>query len=119
MGERYFDPAYAAHRFALAYDRGLYAQSAGRQLAAMAASGAASDLLRTIDIPTLVIHGTADPFFAPESGKRTADLIPGAHLMLLDGMGHDLPPQLFPLVAGAIAGHTRTPSALSNREENR
>jgi len=58
--------------------------------------------LRTITAPTLVVHGTDDPLVPPDCGRDTAATIPGARLMLIDGMGHDLPPALYRPVADAI-----------------
>ena len=59
-----------------------------------------------MQVPTLVIHGRADRLIDPSGGLRTAELIPGANLLLLNDMGHDLPEPLWPLVVDAIASHT-------------
>jgi pimeloyl-ACP methyl ester carboxylesterase len=77
----------------------------GRQLAAILASGDRSEELRTIRAPTLVIHGSADRLVAPSGGRATARLIPGAKLMLVPGMGHDLPRAARPQLVAAIAEH--------------
>ena len=76
-----------------------------RQLAAILASGSRSEALRTIDIPTLVIHGTADTLVAPSGGERTAEVVPDAKLLLIEGMGHDLPRPLWPRLVDAICSH--------------
>jgi pimeloyl-ACP methyl ester carboxylesterase len=81
-----------------AYDPG----GAARHLAAMAISGDRRQRLATIRIPTLVIHGADDPLVLPACGKDTALSIPDAKLMLIDGMGHHLPPSLYRTVAEAI-----------------
>ncbi|WP_328278833.1 alpha/beta hydrolase [Paenibacillus chibensis] len=81
-----------------AYDPG----SVGRQIAAIAVSGDRRPRLATIKVPTLVIHGEDDPMFVPACGEDTASSIPGAELMLVDGMGHDLPPQLYEVIADGI-----------------
>lgn len=81
-----------------AYDPG----SVGRQIAAIAVSGDRRPLLGTIKVPTLVIHGVDDPLFVPACGEDTASAIPGAELMLVDGMGHDLPHQLYKVVVDRI-----------------
>jgi pimeloyl-ACP methyl ester carboxylesterase len=60
-----------------------------------------------ITAPTLVIHGTRDRMVRPSGGRATARAIRGARLMLIDGMGHDLPRQLWPRLAEAIAGHAQ------------
>ena len=53
-------------------------------------------------MPTLVVHGLADKMVHPSGGRATAAAIPGAELLLIDGMGHDIPPALFPTFADAI-----------------
>ena len=62
----------------------------GRQLTAVVTSGSRADGLRSLDVPTLVIHGTADRLVTPSGGRRTAELVPRARLVEVDGMGHDL-----------------------------
>ncbi|MDO8788237.1 MAG: alpha/beta hydrolase [Sulfuritalea sp.] len=76
-----------------------------RQLLAIIASGDRRKLLRTIDVPTLVIHGAADPLVPLAAGRDTAQNIPGASLLVIDGMGHDFPEALVPRLATAIADH--------------
>jgi pimeloyl-ACP methyl ester carboxylesterase len=73
-----------------------------RQIAAMAVAGDRRARLATIAVPTLVIHGTDDPLFPPACGLDTANSIPNAEFLLIDGMGHDLPPHLYETVASAI-----------------
>jgi pimeloyl-ACP methyl ester carboxylesterase len=58
--------------------------------------------LKGIRVPTLVIHGLADKMVHPSGGRATAAAIPGAELLLIDGMGHDVPPPLFATIADAI-----------------
>jgi pimeloyl-ACP methyl ester carboxylesterase len=87
---------------AQSYDRGHDPASAGRQLAAILASGDRTPLLRTITAPTLVIHGTADRLIRPSGGRATAAAIPGARLLLIEGMGHDLPRQVWPRIIDGI-----------------
>jgi pimeloyl-ACP methyl ester carboxylesterase len=81
-----------------AYDPG----SIGRQIAAIAVSGDRRPRLATIKVPVLVIHGVDDPLFVPACGEDTASAILGSELMLVDGMGHDLPHQLNKLIADGI-----------------
>ena len=76
-----------------------------RQLLAIIASGDRRKLLKTITAPTLVIHGAADPLVPVAAGRDTAQNIPGATLMVIEGMGHDFPEALMPRLAAAIAGH--------------
>jgi pimeloyl-ACP methyl ester carboxylesterase len=89
----------------LAVDRGLSAAGTGRQLAAILASGDRTAALRRVSAPTLVIHGTRDRLVRPSGGRATARAIPGARLMLVEGMGHDLPRGAWPRLVGAIAEH--------------
>ena len=74
----------------------------GRQMRAVGATGDRSDRLARITVPTVVLHGADDPLLPAEGGKDTAAKIPGAELRIIEGMGHDLPPALFGLVADAI-----------------
>lgn len=66
-----------------------------------------TEALQRLTIPTVVIHGTADTMCHPSGGRATADAIPGAHLELITGMGHDLPRGAWPRLTRAIAdnGH--------------
>jgi len=85
------------------YDRGVNPAGTGRQLGAVLKSGDRTKALRTVNAPTLVIHGTKDPLVRPSGGKATANAIPGAELMLIEGMGHDLPRAVWPRIVAAIA----------------
>ena len=60
-----------------------------------------------IDVPTLVIHGTVDPLVHPMGGMDTAASIPGAKLMMVEGMGHAIPIPMWPQIIGAIAEHAK------------
>ena len=86
-----------------AYDRGIDPAGSGRQLAAILADGDRAPQLRELDVPALVIHGTADPLIHPSGGRATAKAIPGARLLLIEGMGHDLPRAAWPRIIDAIA----------------
>jgi pimeloyl-ACP methyl ester carboxylesterase len=86
----------------LSYDRGHSAAGVARQLHAITASGDRTRKLHNVQIPVAVIHGTRDPLVKPSGGKATARAIPGARLMMVDGMGHDLPRDLWPTFAEAI-----------------
>jgi pimeloyl-ACP methyl ester carboxylesterase len=107
QSKRYFDPAQVKADAARSYDRSFYPEGSSRQLAAIYASGKRADGLRKLDVPTLVIHGRDDTLIPPSGGERTAALVPGASLMMVADMGHDLPPPLQPLITGAIASHVR------------
>jgi pimeloyl-ACP methyl ester carboxylesterase len=110
---RWFDRARVEEKTAEAYDRRFYPEGAPRQLAAIYAGGSRGELLREVTAPTLVIHGLDDTLITPSGGERTAELIPGASLLMVADMGHDLPPQLWPFVTGAILGFTAMVEATS------
>ncbi len=98
----HFDEDEAAERSAAAFDRCFYPRGVGNQLLAIVSSPSRSEGLRHIDVPVVVIHGTEDRLVDPSGGVRTAEVIPGAELMMLDGMGHDLPTYYWPQVIEAI-----------------
>jgi pimeloyl-ACP methyl ester carboxylesterase len=89
------------------YDRSYSPASTARQLAAIVASGSRSKDLATISVPALVIHGTKDKLVRPSGGTMTARAIPGAKLLKIDGMGHDLPRGAWPQIVGAIVQTAR------------
>ena len=74
---------------------------------AIIASGDRTQELHRIHAPTLVIHGSADRLVGPSGGRATARAIPGASLMMIKGMGHDLPRAIWPRLIDAIAQHAR------------
>ncbi len=78
-------------RHELSYDRCFYPRGVGHQLAAVVGSGSRSEALRGLDLPALVIHGDRDPLVTPSGGERTAEVLAGSELLVLEGMGHDLP----------------------------
>jgi pimeloyl-ACP methyl ester carboxylesterase len=84
-----------------------------RQLAAMIASRPRADGLRSLLVPTLVIHGLDDTLISPSGGERTAALVPGARLLLIKDMGHDRPEPLWPQICAAILEHTAQGTAAS------
>ncbi len=104
--KRYFDVEYAKETAGAAFDRSFYPEGASRQLAAIYASGDRSALLPSVDVPVLVIHGLDDTLIDPSGGRRTAELVPGATLLEVDDMGHDMPEPLWPTIVGAIVDHT-------------
>jgi pimeloyl-ACP methyl ester carboxylesterase len=116
IGSRGFDKDPDAFREMLGamHDRGHSPGSASRQLAAILAAGNRTAELRHITAPTLVIHGTADRLIRPSGGRATARAIPGAHLLTIEGMGHDLPRGAWPQIIDAIvenAARARAPEA--------
>jgi proline iminopeptidase len=78
-----------------------------RQMLAILAAGDRTSQLKSIHVPTLVIHGASDPLIPIACGRDTADLIPGATFRKIDGMGHNFPPQLDEMLTGMIATHCR------------
>jgi pimeloyl-ACP methyl ester carboxylesterase len=104
---RYFDPVEAATRAAASYDRSFFPEGALRQTAAIRASGSRDEALRSLAVPTLVIHGLADPLILPDAGQHTAETIPGANLLLVHDMGHDLPRPLWPFLVDVIVSHSQ------------
>lgn len=92
-------------RVAAGLDRSYYPAGTARQMMAIFASGSRVEKLKRIKAPTLVIHGDADPLVPLAGGRHTAKCIPGAELEVIEGMGHDFPPQLVPRIAGLLVGH--------------
>jgi pimeloyl-ACP methyl ester carboxylesterase len=84
------------------FDRGVSASGVVRQMLAILTQGDRTPRLRSLRIPALVIHGNADKMVHVSGGRSTAAAIPGAELVTIDGMGHDLPPELFGTFVEAI-----------------
>jgi pimeloyl-ACP methyl ester carboxylesterase len=97
------DLAAIAERTGLAWDRGHDEIAIGRQAVASVASGDRTSRLGEVHVPTLVIHGLADPICDASGGRATAAAIRGAELVLIDGLGHNLPSALWELFAAHIA----------------
>lgn len=98
-----FDEAAVAARAGQAYDRGLDPLGLMRQSVAVLASGDRTERLRHLRVPTLVIHGTADLMIDVSGGRATAAAVPGAKLVIIEGLGHSLPRELWPDFAARIA----------------
>jgi pimeloyl-ACP methyl ester carboxylesterase len=102
------DEQWTRQLLAQSYDRCFYPQGVGRQLVAILSHGSRRRALAKLTVPTLVIHGTADPLVPVEGGKDTARVVPGAQLILIEGMGHDLPHGgAWPQIVEAITAHTK------------
>jgi pimeloyl-ACP methyl ester carboxylesterase len=99
------DEALDRSRAERTFERGLNPAGVGRQLRAILASGSRKERLASVKAPTLVIHGTVDPLVHPMGGKDTAASIPGAKLLMIEGMGHALPIPMWPKVIDAIDRH--------------
>jgi pimeloyl-ACP methyl ester carboxylesterase len=100
------DEAVLRERAGAAYDRSYCPEGTARQLAAVLASPDRTDGLRGVRMPFLVVHGEDDPLVTVSGGRATAAAVPGARLMTIPGMGHDLPEALWGPVSDAIVANT-------------
>ncbi|MEY2430291.1 MAG: hypothetical protein QOC92_16 [Acidimicrobiaceae bacterium] len=87
----WLDEDFIRARAVTAYDRCFSPAGQARQVAAVARDGSRADELREVTLPALVMHGSRDTLIAPSGGRRTAELIPGARYVEIEGMGHDYP----------------------------
>ncbi|WP_411290541.1 alpha/beta fold hydrolase [Sphingorhabdus sp.] len=92
---------------ARAFDRGYYPIGMKRQLLAIIADGSRVDRLKTVKVPTLLVHGGADPLVPKEGSEDIARLVPGARLEIIEEMGHDLPPSQVARMVDLIAKHAK------------
>jgi pimeloyl-ACP methyl ester carboxylesterase len=88
------------------YERGIHPTGSARQLAAIVTARDRTQQLKELDVPTTVIHGDADPLITPSGGRATAQAIPGARLVMIPGMAHDLPPQVWDQIIEEIEATT-------------
>lgn len=100
----HFDEERVRARHATAFDRCYYPKGVGHQLMAIFAAGSREEGLRGLDVPALVIHGDVDPLVTLSGGEHTAECLQGAELMILEGMGHDLPVYFWSRIIDAIVG---------------
>ena len=101
------DEARLRERAGASYDRSYYPLGVSRQLQAVTSSSSRKRALANLRVPTVVIHGAEDPLAPPRGGRATAKAIPGAELLEIPGMGHDLPRQLWPRIVEAIVRNAR------------
>lgn len=101
-----FDEEMIRDRAGRAWDRGASPAGTARQFAAILASGGRHEQLAGLRLPTLVIHGDLDPLVPIEGGRDTAACVPGAEMLVVPGMGHALPREVWPTVLAAIERHT-------------
>jgi pimeloyl-ACP methyl ester carboxylesterase len=94
-------------RSAAAFERAHDPEGVARQLLAILASPDRTDALCDVKAPCLVIHGSDDPLVHPSGGEATAKCVPGAELLVVEGMGHDLPEGAWPQVVDAIEANAR------------
>lgn len=92
-------------------DRRYYPQGVGRQYYAVVADGDRTNLLKTVKVPTLVIHGSDDPLLPVECGRDVAASVPGAVMHEEQGMGHEIPAELCQSLAAKIAAHCKAAAA--------
>src|ERR1700712_4303266 len=111
VGSFPLDEAKDRERAERTFARGLNPAGAARQLRAVLASGSRKERLGSVRAPTLVIHGTVDPLVRLEGGKDTAASIPGAKLLMIEGMGHALPIPMWPQIIDAIDKHAHGAAA--------
>lgn len=88
-----------------AFDRACRPAGVARQYHAARRDGSRSARLARVTVPTLVLHGTADTLIDASGGRRTAEVVPGARLVLIEGMGHDYPRHFWPRLMGETAAH--------------
>lgn len=101
-----FDEGHIRWRSARVFDRGLPGSGTARQMAAILAHGDRRPDLSELSLPSLVIHGKSDPLIPVAAGIETAESIPGAELILFDGVGHTLPRELWPRIVRAVSSLT-------------
>src|SRR5262245_14677390 len=90
-------------RAARVFDRAFHPQGVARQMAAVASHGSRKERLQTLSVPALIIHGRDDPLVPVEAGIDTHEALSSSELLVIDGMGHDLPRALWPRIVGGIA----------------
>jgi pimeloyl-ACP methyl ester carboxylesterase len=101
------DEDVARVRIAAAYDRSNRPLSTLRHLAAVMASPDRTEGLRGVTVPTVVIHGSDDPLIDRSGGEATAAAIPDAELIIIDGMAHDLPVEVWQTVVEAVTANAK------------
>lgn len=104
--KRHGDTDLIRQRAGASFDRSFYPEGGPRQLAAIYASGDRTGQLGSLTMPTLVVHGRDDTLIGLDGATATVEAIPGAHLLLLGDMGHDLPRPLWPVIVASILGVT-------------
>ena len=97
-----FDAEAVRRGAARGYDRAYHPRGTGRQFAAILAAGDRTEALRAVRVPTLVVHGTEDQVIGVSGGEATAAAVPGARLLRVPGLGHELPPGFWPTLADAL-----------------
>jgi pimeloyl-ACP methyl ester carboxylesterase len=103
----YYDEDRLRENAGAAFDRCFRPDGQTRQSMAIFTASSRTEALRQVRVPTLVLHGTEDKLVDPSGGRRTAEAVPGARFVLIDGMGHDYPPQLWDQIVQLVTQHAR------------
>lgn len=112
--ERLRDEAAMREMLGRSYDRDHDPRGSARQLGAIVSGRDRTQALRRLDVPAVVIHGTVDRLVLPSGGRATAKAIPGARLVMIEDMGHDLPRGAWPQIVDAIAQNAARASSSSS-----
>jgi pimeloyl-ACP methyl ester carboxylesterase len=102
-----YDEARGREQMARDYDRSFYVEGAARQAAAILSQRDRTAALHDVKVPVTVIHGVDDPLIALSAGEATARAIPGAKLIVVPGLGHDLPEGLWPTIIDAVVENAK------------
>ncbi|WP_395154911.1 alpha/beta fold hydrolase [Ilumatobacter sp.] len=105
-----WDPAWVRAKGAEMFDHGVDPAGTQRQYAAVLRSPVRDDMLQTVQVPALVMHGAADTLIDPSAGRHTADCLANARYVEIDGLGHDLPPGMWARLVDEVAAFVTTPS---------
>lgn len=103
----HWDPDWVRAKGEAMWERGIDPVGVGRQYKAIQASGDRDEALAALEVATLVMHGSADTLITPDGGQHTAEVIPGARYVEIEGMGHDLAPPLWDRLATEVGGFVR------------
>jgi pimeloyl-ACP methyl ester carboxylesterase len=106
-----YDEARLRENAGAAFDRSFSPQGQARQAVAIAAGASRTEALRGGHVPTLVLHGSEDTLIDASGGRRTAEAIPGARFVLIDGLGHDYPPAYWDELVRLVTEHARAATA--------
>jgi pimeloyl-ACP methyl ester carboxylesterase/phosphoglycolate phosphatase-like HAD superfamily hydrolase len=105
-----WDPVWVRAKGAEMFDHGVDPAGTQRQYAAVLRSPVRDDLLQMVQVPALVMHGSADTLIDPSAGRHTADCLANACFLEIDGLGHDLPPGMWARLVAEVAAFVATPS---------
>jgi pimeloyl-ACP methyl ester carboxylesterase len=106
-GRNPLDEAYAWAQAGRAYDRAFHPAGVARQYAALVSSESAKEALRSVEVPTLIVHGIDDPLIPLDAAQAMADVMFHAELLVIDGMGHAVNecPEVWPPILEAFTRH--------------